>query len=70
MFKGLDARESMACSRNPIWIMMAERDLIKRAVSHGQTQGIPTFCGNVGRNLRRNVSRSKPSERDANEAKE
>lgn len=54
----------MACSRNPIWI------IIKRAMSHGQTQGIPTFYGNAGRNLRRNVSRSKPSERDDNVANE
>lgn len=52
----------MACARSPIWI------IDKRAVSHGQTQGVPTFYGNAGGTLRRNLSRRKPSERDGNEA--
>lgn len=35
----------MACSESPIWITVAESDLIKRGVGQGQTRGIPTFQG-------------------------
>lgn len=40
--RSLDTRV-VASSRNPIWIITAENELIQRAVSQGQTQGIPTF---------------------------
>ena len=41
-FKGSEARV-MVCARNPIWIIVAESDLVKRALGQGQTWGIPTF---------------------------
>lgn len=35
----------IVCLRNPIWIIMAENGLIKRAVCRGQSWGVPTFRG-------------------------